>query len=83
MGDGWAGARWSPLASVPSQTWNEPSRSLKFHNYGEGPYQGHKDHTGHRDRRVGYHSVLKPPDPYDNCVADPISHLLTVGSMPV
>ena len=24
-----------------------------------------------------------PPVPYDNCVADPISRLLTVGSMPV
>ena len=36
--------------------------------------------------RVGQHSVLQPPVPYDNCVSQPIAsilHLLTVGSMQV
>ena len=34
-------------------------------------------------KRVGQHSILKPLVPFDNCVGNPISRLLTVGSMPV
>ena len=36
FGEGMAGLCYG----VPIRDGNDPSRSLKFHNYGEGPYYG-------------------------------------------